>query len=112
MARSNEPLVWLPFFAGAGIAALFMPITIVVVGLLTALHAIDANRLYVILNNPVVRVYLFILISLSLFHAAHRIRYVLVDLGLKAAAYGISLVCYGLAVVGTVLTALAALHVF
>ena len=112
MARSNEPLVWAPFFAGAGIAAIFMPITIIVIGLLTALHAIDAHRLYVLLNNPWVRLYLFILISLSLFHAAHRIRFVLVDLGLKGIRDGIASACYGIAVIGTVLTALAAFHVF
>lgn len=111
MARSNEPLVWLPFFAGAGIAAMFMPITIVVVGILTAFRAVDAHRLYVLLNNPWVRVYLFFLISLSLFHAAHRIRFVLVDLGLKGIREGIAWTCYGVAVIGTVLTALAAFHV-
>jgi fumarate reductase subunit D len=112
MVRSKEPLVWAPFFAGAGIAAVFMPITIVVVGLLTAFHAVDAHRLYVLLNNPWVRLYLFVLISLSLFHAAHRLRFVLVDLGLKGVRDGVALACYGIAVLGTIFAAVAALHVF
>lgn len=110
MARSNEPLVWAPFFAGAGISALLMPVTIVLTGLALALGWIDSARLYAIVNHPLGRLYLFVLISLSLFHAVHRIRFILIDLGLKGARDAIGAVCYGLAVVGTVVAGLLALH--
>jgi fumarate reductase subunit D len=96
--------------AGAGVSALLMPATIVITSLGVALGWIDEEGLWRLLHNPWVRVYLFILISLSLFHAAHRLRFVLVDLGLKAIRNLIALVCYGSAIVGTVLAAVLALR--
>ena len=38
-----------------------------------------------ILGNPIVKLYLLVLISLPFFHFAHRLRYLLVDLGVPAA---------------------------
>jgi len=55
---------------------------------------------------------LFILISLSLFHALHRIRFILVDLGLKEAKGMIATVCYGIAFVGTFVALLVATKYF
>jgi fumarate reductase subunit D len=111
MAKSNEPLVWAPFFAGAGLSALLMPVLIIIT-LVAGYGGLDANDLHALLANWFVRLVLFILISLSLFHAVHRIRYILVDLGLKAAKGLIAAVCYGSAMVGSVLAALLALGVF
>lgn len=101
MARSNEPLWWAPFFAGAGVSALLMPATIVVTSIAVAAGWIDEERLRALLGNTWVRVYLAVLISLSLFHAVHRIRFVLVDLGLKAIRGPIAVLCYGSALAGT-----------
>ncbi len=111
MAKSNEPLVWVPFFAGAGLSALFMPVLIIIT-LVASYGGLDANDLHALLGNWFVRLVLFILISLSLFHAFHRIRYILVDSGLKAAKSPIAVICYGSATVGSVLAALLALGVF
>jgi fumarate reductase subunit D len=111
MAKSNEPLVWGPFFAGAGLSALLMPVLIIIT-LVASYGGLDANDLHLLLANWFVRLVLFVLISLSLFHAVHRIRYILVDLGLKAAKGLIAAVCYGSAMVGSVLAALLALGVF
>ena len=44
--------------------------------------------------------YLIALITLSLFHAGHRLIFALQDLGLKAYGTPIRVVCYGGAVVG------------
>ena len=85
MAKSNEPFWWAPFMGGAGIAALLMPITIFLTSVAVAAGWLTEQRLWNLLGNPLARVYLFVLISLSLFHAAHRLRFVLIDLGLKAA---------------------------
>jgi fumarate reductase subunit D len=112
MARSNEPLWWAPFMAGAGVAALLMPATIVITSIGVALGWIDEEGLWRLLRSPWVRAYLFVLISLSLFHAAHRLRFVLVDLGLKAIRSAIAVVCYASAVVGTVLAAVLALRLW
>jgi fumarate reductase subunit D len=111
MAKSNEPLWWGPFFAGAGISALLMPVTILIL-LIAGFGGMNSADLWMVLSNPLVRIVLFVLISLSLFHAVHRIRYILVDLGLKAVKKPISVICYGSAIVGSVLALLLAINVF
>jgi fumarate reductase subunit D len=105
MAKSNEPLVWAPFFAGAGLSALLMPILIIIM-LVASYGGPQSLDLRGLVNNWLVRVVLFVLISLSLFHALHRIRFILVDLGLKAAHGLIAAVCYGFAAVGTLVALL------
>ena len=112
MARSNEPLWWAPFMAGAGVAALFMPATIFLTSIGVVLGWIDEEGLTRLLRSPWVRAYLFVLISLSLFHAAHRLRFVLVDLGLKAIRNLVAVVCYTSAIVGSVLAAVLALRLW
>jgi fumarate reductase subunit D len=111
MAKSNEPLVWAPFFAGAGISALLMPVLIVLM-LAASYSGPDAFDLRGLLNNWLVRLILFFLISLSLFHAVHRIRFILVDLGLKSASGLIAALCYGFAVMGTLVALLVATGVW
>lgn len=100
MARSNEPLWWVPFMAGAGISAFLMPATIFVTAIAVGAGWIDEHGLRRLLLHPLVRIYLVVLISLSLFHAAHRLRFLLIDLLTPRGALG--LICYGTAIVGTV----------
>jgi fumarate reductase subunit D len=107
MAKSNEPLVWAPFFAGAGLSALLMPVLIIIM-LVASYGGPQSLDLRGLINHWFVRVVLFVLISLSLFHALHRIRFILIDLGLKAAHGLIAALCYGLAVMGTVIALLVA----
>jgi fumarate reductase subunit D len=57
----------------------------------------------------VVRLYLFVLIALPLFHWAHRFRFTLVDLGLKRGQHVVAIACYGAAIAGTVLAAVVLL---
>ena len=111
MAKSNEPLVWAPFFAGAGLSALLMPILILIM-LIASYGGPQSLDLRGLINHWFVRVVLFVLISLSLFHALHRIRFILVDLGLKGAHGLIAALCYGLAVMGTVIAFLVATGVW
>lgn len=107
MARSNEPLWWAPFMAGAGMSAFFMPILIVITSIALARGWVDEPQLYKLMQSYMVRIPLALLVSLSLIHAAHRLRFLLVDLGLKHIRGLISVVCYGAALVGTVLAILA-----
>ena len=88
-----------------------MPVTLLIL-IIAGFGGMSGADLWAVLNHPLSRLVLFVLISLSLFHAAHRIRYILVDLGLKAAREFIALSCYGSAIVGSVLTALLALKLF
>ena len=110
MARSNEPLWWAPFMAGAGIAALLMPITIFLTSIAVYLRWVDEAGVWRMLRNRYVLVYLLVLIVFSLFHAAHRLRYVLTDL--LTARGALALLCYGSAVVGTVVAIVVMVRVW
>jgi fumarate reductase subunit D len=81
---------WFMFANGGGLAALVLPIHIVVQGILGPLNIVPVvDRHYdtwiSILGNPIVKLYLLVLIALPFFHFAHRLRYLLVDLGVPAA---------------------------
>ena len=111
MTRSNEPLWYGPFAAGLMISALFVPAMIVITGILLPLGYLgDPARVQSLINHPLTRALLFVVISFSLFHWAHRFRYILFDLGLREGRGAVAFLCYGTAVVGTVLTAGLALH--
>jgi len=105
MAKSNEPFWWALFGAGGMVAALFLPITVVVTSLLVATGLITSDQLWRLLNKPLVRVYLFFIISLPLFHWAHRFRFTLADLGLKSITGALAIACYGSAILGSVVAA-------
>ncbi len=98
--------------AGAGVAALLMPVTIFLTSVAVLSGWLGEERFVDLLGSLWVRLYLFVLISLSLFHAAHRLRFVLIDLGLKSVRGLISVLCYGSAIVGTLLTALLTLRLW
>jgi fumarate reductase subunit D len=105
-ARSAEPFVWLLFSAGGVFAALFVPILLFLFGLAFPLEWIsppEYGHVLDVLGHPVVRVGLWVLLFLALFHWAHRFRYTLYDgLQLKHLSVPIAVVCYGAAVIGSV----------
>src|SRR5437588_11914560 len=104
--RQIEPLLWILFSAGGVLAALLIPVLLLLFGLAFPLgwptppgHA----HLLAVLRHPLTRVVLFLLCFLGLFHWAHRFRYTLYDgLQLKHLNEVINLVCYGGAVAGSV----------
>ena len=101
MAKSKEPIWWSLFSAGGVVAAFFIPITIILTGIAIPAGLIDVEQFNQLIRYPLVRVYLFVLISLPMFHWAHRFRYAVVDLGLKGSDRVLALLFYGLAIVGT-----------
>src|SRR5262249_36868559 len=109
MARSNEPLWWAPFSAGMMIGALFVPIVIIITGFILPWSG-DPERLRVLIDHPLTRILLFVVISLSFFHWAHRFRYILFDLGLHGGKTVVAFLCYGSAIAGTVAAGALALH--
>ena len=111
MAKSTEPFWWLLLAAGGTVAAFLMPVHIVLGGLALAAGgsqgALAYDRMLALVSHPLSRFYLFGLISLSLFHWAHRFRYTLAEgLHLKTAWLPVPIACYGSAIVGTVLAAM------
>lgn len=105
MAKSNEPIWWSLFSAGGVVAAFFFPVTIVITAIAFSTDWISAEGLHQLARHPLARIYLFLLISLPLFHWAHRFRYVAIDLGLKGLSGILPVVCYGAALLGTGLAA-------
>jgi succinate dehydrogenase subunit D len=100
-----EPLLWILFSAGGVVAAFLIPVHLFLQGLAFPLgwaKAADYSSLAELVAHPFVRIYLFVLCSVPLFHFAHRIRYTLYDgLQIKHLNEVIALCCYGSAVVGT-----------
>ncbi len=107
--RPITPFLWLLFSAGGTVAALLFPIHLFLTGLAFPLGWLEAPRyefLYGLLKHPATRLYLFVVISLPLFHWAHRFRYTLYDgLQLKHLTELIAVLCYGTALAGTAMAA-------
>lgn len=106
--RSNEPLFWLPFGGGMMADAMLFPALIIITGVLLPFGVISADGFRGLLQNPIIRLILFGVIALTFFHAAHRLRFALVDLGLRALKPAMPFICYGLAALGTIAAALVA----
>lgn len=102
MAKSNEPIWWSLFGAGGMLAALLLPVTIVLTGIAVPAGWLSEERLWDLVCHPLGRVYLFAVISPPLFHWAHRFRFVLVDLGLKGADRLLAVLFYGVAIAASV----------
>ena len=109
MARDITPFWWTLFGAGGMISALLFPIHILLIGLAFPLGWLDApdyETLRSLVTHPIVRIYLLAFVSLPLFHWAHRFRYTLYDLlQMKNGRQLVAVLCYGSALVGTVVTA-------
>ena len=102
--RHLEPLLWLLFSGGGVVAAVFLPILVVLFGLAIPLGLVqpDYDQLHAVVSHWLTRLVLLGLLVLMLFHWAHRFRYTLYDgLQLKRLDAPIAVLCYGGAVVGS-----------
>lgn len=83
-------------------AAFLVPIHIILFGFALPLGWVsDSGMLY---RNGLVKIYLFVLIALPLYHWAHRFYFALNDMKLGLPRKPLALLCYGGAVVGTLAT--------
>ena len=103
--QSNEPFLWLLFSAGGVVAAFLIPVHLFLFGLAFPLGWLappSYESVLALVRLPLVRIYLFVLCALPLFHWAHRFRYTLYDgLQIKHLNEVIFALCYGGAVLGT-----------
>ena len=110
MAKSNEPIWWSLFSAGGMVAAMVLPILIIITGILVPFglagdDPLNFERIHTaVAQNNYVKLIFFIVINLPLFHWAHRFRFTLADVGLKSVSTLISILCYGGAIAGTIIT--------
>ncbi len=107
MRRHIEPFWWALFSAGGTLAAFFLPVLIILTGIAIPMGWIESpgyEKLSVLIHNLPIRIFIFLLISLSLFHWAHRFRFTLYDgLQLKHLQGLIAVLCYGSAFTGTLM---------
>ncbi len=105
MKRNIDPFWWGVFGAGGAISALVLPVLLFLNGLAFPLGWIDVPHygdLLSLVKNPITRLFLFGVISLSLFHWAHRFRFTLYD-GLQVKhSKLVAIMCYGSAIFVTV----------
>jgi fumarate reductase subunit D len=96
MAKSNKPMLWLPFAGGGLVAALVIPVLILITGVLVPLGVLHLRyeTIAAFAHNPIGKLIVLGAVALPAWHAAHRLRMTAHDLGLgggvavKAACYG------------------------
>ena len=103
--RTTEPFWWGLFAVGGMVAAMFMPVHLLLTGILVPSRAVDAPthaEVYGLFSNWAFRVYLCALITLPLFHWAHRFRAAVTDLGLRPFREPVAVLLYGAAIGGSI----------
>jgi len=113
MAKSDKPVVWSLFAAGGTLAALLAPVLallllLVALGRPPELFAYAAMQAFA--SHWLASLVLFAVITLFLWHAAHRLRITLHDLGLRR-DHAAAVLLYTAAAAGTVLTAIVLLRI-
>lgn len=101
---------WFLFANGGAISAIFMPVHEIVQGVLNPAFGVpswteDAKHIVWTLGNPLVVLYLIVLIGFTFVHTAHRTIYALGDIGLLAIRKPLEYLLYALAGVGTLIAA-------
>ncbi|HAO33440.1 MAG TPA: fumarate reductase subunit D [Candidatus Competibacter sp.] len=113
MSKSNKPIVWGPFAAGGTVTAFLTPV-------LTLLALFAAMRfspdmftyasMHAFASNWLGKLIIFGVITLSLWHAAHRFRITLFDFGVRADLV-VATILYMIAAIGTVSTIFSLLSI-
>ena len=114
--RSNAPIFWGMFGAGGMLAALFGPMLVFITGLAITLglllppDTLSYAKVLAFAQHFIGKAFIFAVIMLFLWHAAHRIFHTLHDVGIHAGT-GAKLLCYGLALIGTLVAAVSLLKI-
>lgn len=110
MARSAKAIPWFLFAAGGTIVAFVMPVMIFLTSLGPAMGLFDSALSYetmqAFVGNWLIKLILFGILTLMLWHAAHRLRVCTHDFGIRADLPA-AVILYGLAALGTLLTFIA-----
>ena len=114
MAISHKAPFWFLFAAGGTVVAFVLPIMIFMTGLAPALGVFSDAWSYEGMHSFVegwfVKLVLFGIITLAAWHAAHRLRVVAHDFGIRA-DNAVAFVVYGLAALATLLCLIALLGI-
>ena len=112
-AKTIEPFWWSLFSVGGVVAAFLVPVHLFLHGLAIPLGWVSVShaRLLALVGQPLIKLYLFVLIALPLYHWAHRFRFILEDIGLHKYRAPLAVICYGSAIAGTIATIWVLLHI-
>jgi fumarate reductase subunit D len=112
--RRIAPILWLLFSGGGVMAAVFLPVLVVLFGLAIPLGWVqpDYNHLHAVVSHWLTRLVVLGLLVLMLFHWAHRFKYTLQHgLQLPRMEKPLAVLCYGGALVGSAAALLIVLTV-
>ena len=108
--RSNAPIFWGLFGAGGMLSALFGPALVFITGLAVPLGlllpsgAMSYPKMLAFAQNFIGKGFILVVISLFLWHAAHRIFHSLHEVGIHGGALA-KVMTYGVALAATVVSA-------
>lgn len=110
LKRSNAPIFWALFGGGGMLSALIGPMLVFITGIAIPLgvllpaDSMSYPKMLAFAQNWIGKAFIFVVIALFLWHAAHRIFHSLHDVGIHAGLIA-KLICYGSALVATLLSA-------
>ena len=113
--RSNAPIFWGLFGAGGMLSALFGPALVFItgiavpLGLLLPKDTMTYPKMLAFAQNFIGKGFIFAVIALFMWFAVHRIYHSLHEFGIHA-GMGAKLLCYGSALVATVVSAIILLR--
>jgi fumarate reductase subunit D len=95
----GEAFWWAIFSAGGMVAALLVPIHVIIQGFAIPFwwgpaDTFSYERMHALLSHPIAKLYLIVLFSVPVFHCMHRIRHTLYDTGWRAYSTPIMYVSY------------------
>lgn len=111
MAKSNKPIVWSLFAAGGTLAAFLAPALALMFLMLSLGHApglLSYAKLHAFAAHWFGKLFLMGVITLFLWHAAHRLRVTVFDFGVRQDT-AVAWIVYLIAAGGTIATAMALL---
>ena len=105
-----ESVWWLAFAGGGFVMALLVPVHILLQGILGPLGVVPVvttryDSFVNAVGNPLVKLYIFVLVAMPIYNCAHRTRVLLPHLGIKMGKRYHPFIFYGLAVLATLITA-------
>jgi fumarate reductase subunit D len=104
MAKSNKPIIWGPFAAGGTITALLTPVLILLTLLAALGHVppgLGYDELRAFASHALAKVLIFVVLALSLWSAAHRLRITFYDFGVRQDGL-VAAIVYLAAAIGTI----------
>jgi len=113
---SNQPPLWLAFGAGGMLSALIGAVLVFItgiggpLGMLGPANPMAYENLAAFARNPLGALFILAVISLFLWHAAHRVYHTLHDFGVHGNVFA-WLACYGVALAATITAAVALLRI-